>query len=242
MGQVPTQKVNSKTYGIVGAGKTAKHIKYYFQCLNILVKSWSRSDKTLPQDALADCDTILLLIKDSEIESFIKQNPFLQRKDVIHFSGSLVIPGIQSTHPLMTFGDHLYCINSYKKMAFVCEKNKTPFKEVFPELENNYYEIDSDIKPFYHSLCVMSGNFTTILWQKFFQELAKLKIPAEAATIYLDKIVENLKENPEQALTGPLARKDRTTISKNIESLKGDSFQQIYKSFVEAYNAKELRQ
>jgi len=96
MGQVP-----KKAYGIVGSGKAAKHIKYYFQCLNILIKSWARTENIkAPSEVLADCDTILLLINDSEIESFIAQNPFLKEKEVVHFSGSLVVPGIQSTHPL----------------------------------------------------------------------------------------------------------------------------------------------
>lgn len=238
MGQVP-----KKTYGVVGAGKTAKHIKYYFQCLNILIKSWARSDNiNSVEETLYDCDVVLLLIKDSEIESFLKEHDFLRAKQVVHLSGSLVIDNIQSAHPLMTFGDQLYSLETYKKISFICEKHKTPFREIFPELENSYYEIESHLKPFYHSLCVMSGNFTTILWQKFFYELVKLKIPPEAAIIYLDKIVDNLKLNPNHALTGPLARRDKNTISKNIESLAGDSFQKIYKSFVEAYdNRTEMR-
>ncbi len=236
------RQVPKKTYGIVGSGRTARHIKYYFQCQNILTRSWSRSENDdTPEYVLGSCDTILVLIKDSEIEKFIQSHDFLKTKQVVHFSGSLVISGTQSAHPLMTFGESLYSIETYKKMVFVCEKNKIGFKTLFPELNNTYYEIESDLKPFYHSLCVMAGNFTTLLWKKFFTDLEqKLDIPAKAAFPYLEKIVENLKANPDAALTGPLARRDHKTISDNLASLTGDKYKKVYQAFVESHDSKLL--
>lgn len=236
MGQVP-----KKTYGIIGSGRVARHIKYYFQCQNILIRSWSRSDSEAAEEALGSCDTILVLIKDAEIEPFIRFHEFLKRKQVVHFSGSLVIEGVQSTHPLMTFGESLYSLDTYKKIAFVCEKGKAPFETLFPELQNPHFEIESELKPFYHSLCVMAGNFTTLLWKKFFEDLEqKLEIPLAAALPYLDTIVENLKKNPQSALTGPLARGDQKTIEKNLRSLDGDKYKKVYQAFVESYDPKLL--
>ena len=82
----------------------------------------------------------------------------------------------------------------------------------------------------------MSGNFTVLLWQKFFEDLArKFQIPKEAALPYLQKTFENLKVLPERALTGPIGRKDFTTLKANLHALQGDPMEKIYQSFLDVY-------
>ena len=89
------------------------------------------------------------------------------------------------------------------------------------------------MKKFYHALCVLSGNFTVILWNKFFTELEKtFNLEKEIAHPYLKTITKNLIECPESSLTGPLVRGDTETIKSNLESLSHDSFQLVYKSLL----------
>ena len=82
----------------------------------------------------------------------------------------------------------------------------------------------------------MSGNFTTLLWQKFFTELeTKFSIPKEAAMPYLEQIKTNLESNAAKALSGPIARQDFATIRNNLSALENDSFAGIYHAFVEVF-------
>lgn len=232
MEQVPT-------YLIVGNGRMARHVSFYFEELRVYYTQWSRkthSESDL-ENFTAKASHILILISDSSIEAFIKKHPCLHSKTLIHFSGSLVTPLAYGVHPLMTFADDLYTVEAYKKIPFVCDIEAPIFSKLFPNLPNLSYTLPTELKSRYHALCVMSNNFTTLLWQKFYSDLeGTLNIPADAIHPYLDQTLQNLKTHPTTALTGPLARNDRSTIDRNLKALENDPFQSIYKAFVETYN------
>jgi 2-dehydropantoate 2-reductase len=234
MGQVP-----QTIYGIIGDGRVATHFKHYFTLLDLPVRTWSRraakSDPRQLPEQLQYCDTILVLIQDAAIVPFIQEHPFLKTRTLVHFSGSLTTPLAFGVHPLMSFGPSLYDLVTYRRIPFVCDFGFR-FQEVFPGLENPVFEIKPELKPLYHSLCVMSGNFTVLLWQKMFAELeTTFDIPREAAVPYLSRIASNLIEDSRGALTGPLQRRDSETIERNLEALESDPFHRVYRSFVDAY-------
>jgi predicted short-subunit dehydrogenase-like oxidoreductase (DUF2520 family) len=229
----------SHSYTIIGNGRSARHMKFYLQSQNVRVHDWNRKEHTSQdlQRFLNSCDTVLILIKDSEIKKFVDEHPELQSKTLVHFSGSLVIPGIVGLHPLMTFSEKLYNLDFYKKIPFISEKGNETFNDIFPQLTNPSSEIDPEMKPLYHSLCVMGGNFTTLLWTKLFESFKeKFDFDPELLFPYLEKVSENLRDNYKTALTGPLVRKDISTIRSNLSALENDSFADIYRSFVRATN------
>ena len=225
------------SYLLIGNGRLASHLRFYLQSQNIRVINWNRKDHTQKdlEAASKNVNAVLLAIKDSVIDLFLEEYPFLKEKICVHFSGALVLENIVGLHPLMTFADQLYSIDFYKKIPFIAEKGHLSFNEVFPALENPSYALDPELKPLYHSLCVMGGNFTTLLWSKVFKSFEdQLGLPHTVLLPYLDKISENLKNNFNTALTGPLARKDISTIQANLKALKDDNYLEVYKSFVQA--------
>jgi len=235
MGQVP------KIYGIVGSGRVARHFSHYFQLKKIPFKTWSRKQNSSGEFAsfVASCRVVLLLISDNVIEPFIRsQAEFLKDRKLVHFSGSLTTDLAQGFHPLMTFNDQgFYDLKTYEQISFISEKEGPhTFQQVFPELRNRSFMIPQAKKAYYHALCVMANNFTTVLWQKLLLDFeSKLLVPRTAAFPLLEQTALNLKQNAETALTGPLARGDWKTVEKNLESLKGDSFYEIYESFYEFF-------
>lgn len=233
MKQVPT-------YAIIGNGRLARHLTHYFNLLEIPLLQWARSTHT-PRDlkvTSAQASHILLAISDKAIEPFIQEHSFLKNKTLIHFSGSLVSPLALGTHPLMTFANDLYELKTYTSIPFIYEENTTPWAELFPLLPNPHYSIPLSQKRFYHTLCVMSNNFTTLLWQKFYKELSQtLNLPIDTIHPFLKQTFNNLLTNPHSALTGPLARNDEVTISSNLKTLENDPFQNIYKAFLESYHS-----
>ena len=234
MRQVP---IKSKTpYLIIGNGKLAKHLTHYFQLLDINFLTWSRQSLENLTNLISLSNKIIILINDVEIEKFIsKHRAGFEEKIWIHCSGSLTIPFAIGVHPLMTFTNELYDIETYKQIPFVTEKGKKKFNQLFPELSNPAFQIKSELKPFYHAWCVMSGNFTTIIWQNFFEVLElRFGINRKNAFPYLNAITRNLLLN-KSSLTGPLQRNDKKVIEKNMLALKNDPFADVYKSFVKSY-------
>jgi hypothetical protein len=229
MGQVPE-------LGLVGSGRVARHFHHYLHLLGVPVRGWTRHDPDRPPEAFHACRTVLLLIKDEAILPFIHEWPGLREKHLVHFSGSLTTALADAAHPLMTVGTQLYDLQCYRQIPFVLEAGRTPFDQLLPELPNPSFTIPAGQRPYYHALCVMAGNFSTLLWQKLFDELeGRFGIPAAAAHPYMFRVAANLASDAGRALTGPLSRGDAATIAANIDALAGDPFQAVYAAFVKAH-------
>ncbi|MBT3275498.1 MAG: DUF2520 domain-containing protein [Spirochaetales bacterium] len=222
--------------GIIGRGRMATHMAHYLKLESIPIISWHRDTAGSPERVLGDCDPILLLIKDDAISSFVDMHPSLLNHQLVHFSGSKVIPGIPSLHPLMTFGPDLYDLDTYRTVPFIEVKDGLRFGKVFPSLLNPSYCIDQNLKPLYHALCVMAGNFTTLLWANAIDTFERtLGLPGAILFPYLKQACENASTLGIQALTGPLVRQDWETVRENIQALQGDPFENVYRVFAEIY-------
>ena len=235
MRQVPPSA--TPPFGIVGDGRVARHFRHYFTLLGLPVSAWSRSGEgPAPPEALASCKTVLVLIPDGEIVPFIDAWPALQEKRLVHCSGRLVTATLEGAHPLMTFGPELYELSAYRAIPFVLDAGGTPFSTLLPGLPNPSFTIPAADRPYYHALCVIAGNFSTMLWVKLFDELeGRFGIPASAAHPYLRQMAANLMADGDNALTGPLVRGDTETIAANLRALEGDPYHAVYAAFKKAY-------
>jgi len=235
MEQVP------EAYVIIGDGRVATHMSHYFSLLEIPYVQWARSfdkDRSDLNGIIENYSHFLILLKDEAIEGFILENAALQDKCCIHFSGALSTPYAFGAHPLMTFGPSLYSLEEYKRIPFILDEGEDRFASVFPHLPNPHYYISKELKPFYHALVVMGNNFTTLLWEKLFDEFEeRLGLPADVARPILEKTFENVNSRSVgSSLTGPLVRNDEQTIRANLEALQGDAFQEIYEAFVRIFS------
>jgi predicted short-subunit dehydrogenase-like oxidoreductase (DUF2520 family) len=234
MRQVPQKNRN---YLIVGNGKVARHLSTYFDLLNLPYHSWWRSSGENIYKKLLNSEKVLVAISDDAITKFasslVKEFP---QKTFIHFSGLLCVPGVESAHPLMTFSDKLYDLNTYLQIPFVIEKKQKPFKELFPELKNYSIAIESEFKPFYHAWCSIAGNFTTALWTAFFKRMHKIGINKELCFPYMTGTMDNLF-NQTSPLTGPFSRNDLDIIKAHKKCLKNDPYHLVYKAMEKAMKA-----
>ena len=244
-------------YAIVGGGRLARHFSEYFHLLEIPHSRWTRdrwssfNSINLPdaelrlRKTIVNADRVLLLVSDNAIAVLLKQFPFLHEKQLVHCSGALSFPGVTGAHPLMTFSDELYELDTYKAVPFMCEAGHR-FSETFPGLPNPHFPISIQDKARYHALCVMAGNFSQILWKgvsdRFEQQF---DLPASTLHPYLDQVVNNFIQKPDSSLTGPLVRNDQATIERNIDALNDDPLQDLYCAFVQfyqSYEGKDLHQ
>lgn len=234
-------------YAIVGGGRLARHFSEYFRLLEIPHTRWTRDRRSafntscLPgaeqrlKKAVCNADRILLLVKDNAIAALLKQYPFLREQQLIHCSGSLGVPGVAGAHPLMTFTDSLYQLETYQKIPFIVDAGPG-FKQLFPGLPNPHFVINTEDKARYHAMCVMAGNFSQLLWRGISDRFEQhIELPAATLHPYLKQVTENYLQAPESALTGPLTRNDQHTITRNFNSLDGDPLQDLYAAFVRFY-------
>jgi len=232
----------SASYLIIGDGRVARHFGHYLSLLNIPYYQWHRRLTISLEDVLDSAASVpvLLLINDEAIEPFILKHCQLLKKQCIHFSGSLVSDLAVGAHPLMTFGPELYTLGVYKKIPWVLERAGPCFSTLFPLLPNPSWAIERQQKSYYHALCVMANNFTTLLWQKLFNEMEQhFQIPNIALHPLLQCTLKNITKDPHSALTGPLARREKETIKRHLLALEHDTFKDIYQAFVASYECKK---
>lgn len=229
MSQVPR-------YMVIGNGRLARHMLHYLRLLNLGRCHWHRhlalSDlsQLLPQ-----CRHVLLLIRDDAITTFAQTHLQDFSGTIIHCSGSLVTDAAYGAHPLMAFGQQFYNLAHYQSIPFIVDEGAPAFAQLFPGLSNPEARITPALKARYHALCVLSGNFSCMLWQKFFSELEGFGWPHDIGRPYLQQQTLNIAQNYQTALTGPLVRQDLKTIRRNLQALEDDPFQAVYQSFVECY-------
>lgn len=229
-------KKNPK-YGIVGRGRVAKHLRCYFSALDIHHISLSPNDFNNQSTLLTKSTIILLAISDRTIESFLKKYHHLIRQKIcIHFSGSVSTDLAFGFHPLMTFSSSLYTLEQYQAIVFIKAENTLQFCDVFPQLPNPCFSIKTTDKPYYHALCVLANNFSTLLWQKFFTEMtSQFQVPLGHLLPFFRQSMFNIETDYAQALTGPLVRGDEQTMTQHVNALKDAPFLTIYQSFVACY-------
>lgn len=222
---------------LIGQGRLGKHLAVYFEQARIPFQTWNRKlqSQEILKERLDQASHILLAISDMEIEKFHKEHsPDYKNKVWVHFSGSLEVPGVHSLHPLMTFGPRLYPLEKYQSIPFITT-SPLHLQELIPGLKNQVHLIEPEFKSKYHALCVLSGNFTTILWQKFIHELQQQKLDGDLARLFAEQTIHNVFDFPETALTGPLARQDDQVQKLNLKALEGDRFAEVYRAFQFAY-------
>lgn len=242
MGQVPNQ-IDKPKYLIVGNGRLAKHFLHYFDLLDVSYIQYVRENLnefvklSNPSDKSESIERILLLIRDDQIENFIHEykNKISPQLIWIHCSGVLSIEEAESAHPLASFSEVIFDLRFYKSIPFVTEKGRKNFHELFPQLQNFNFEIYKEEKELYHAWCSIAGNFSVILWQRFFHFLEnQLTIPAGSAYPYLKSVTQNLMLSKDP-LTGPIKRGDSKTIEKHLDQLKGSPLEDVYKSFIKLF-------
>ena len=227
------------SYLIIGNGKLAKHLLHYFSLLGVNSNHYYYKSPVKDLDQKLKTTThVLVLIKDDAIDSFIREY-LLEKclnKIIIHCSGSLKSKYAYSAHPLMTFGDTLYNLETYKSIPFVCELGAPKFGELIPNLPNEAYYIDGDNKAYYHALISVANNFTTILWQAVKRRTKnELDMDFNLLLPIMQQTFNNMSQDIDNSLTGALKRNDQLTIDKHLTALNGDQLSNLYQEFVNFY-------
>ena len=231
MGQVPTAPLL-----LVGSGRLARHIGRYCTLEGVAFETWSRREPRRFSSSAAG-RRVILAISDDAIETFTAKHEQVPVQTWIHCSGCVVSERAVGLHPLFTFApDRFETLDVYRSIVFVSERGRPDLSSVVPELHNRCIAIDSHARPLYHALCVLGGNFTTLLWRTVVAESQRIGLEPESMMPYLDAVVRNLWSSSDP-FTGPLARGDQATVQRNREALAETPLAPVYDTFCELFAA-----
>ncbi len=229
-------KMNSKRHLIIGSGQAAFHLSNYLKLLSVEYSQWSRNNQSESDllDLIKSSDIVFLLIKDDALIDFYGRYKILKEKSCFHFSGALSSFGnCISIHPLMSFASHNpFDLKFYKSITFVTDQ---PAGTVFFPLPNVLQTISNQDKRRYHALCVMSGNFTVLLWMLAKKHFVAIGLSPQILDPYLKQVANQIIDNPEHAFSGPLLRKDFKTIASHLSDIQGTELEPIYQGFLQSY-------
>ena len=224
-----------KNYLVIGSGRWAQHLQKSLALAGVSYSNWARKQHSSDdlERELKRSSHVWLAISDQALQEWVQR---LEKFPglILHSSGALEIKGAHSVHPLGSFSFESYPNDFYQSFAFVTTSPLSR-EELIGKLPNPFFQIPASQKILYHSLCVLAGNGSVLLWQKFFSEMQKLGLSKDVLGFYAERIFSNLRTNPETALTGPLVRNDQETLEKDLSALENDPYQNVLQSLIQAY-------
>lgn len=218
---------------LIGSGRLAHHLVYWFADLPCSVDPWQRGQ---PLPDFNEYERIMLAISDHALAEFIACHLKDYKGTVIHFSGTTEVENALGFHPLMSFTETLLAPEAYAEMSFVGTVSAETFRAALPEFKNSYFQITAKDRALYHALCVASGNFSQMLWHqvaKLFSE--RLNIGPEALAVFAEHSTAQALSSTFSKPSGPFSRHDLSTIQKNKEALNDTSLAPIYEAFQTLY-------
>lgn len=223
-----------RSYGIAGNGRASIHLQAYFRLLKVPYRLWHRRAALEPEAALGGCSAVFVLLKDEAIVPFIAANPFLKRRTLIHFSGSLDVKGAFTMHPFMPLCESPLPLAEYRRLPFALEPGVS-LKRLVPEFSNPVIRIKKGEKKLYHALCALGANLPVLLWRKALLDLnGKFGIPREQVQRYFQAALDNFGKDPARALSGPISRRDKPTMAADMKAL-GKDFGKVYAVLAKTY-------
>lgn len=232
---------NDLQYGVIGNGRLATHLVYWFRSKGLRVLNWSRAVEgrsASVETYLASADVILLAIKDDAIDDFVITHPDLRTKPLVHCSGALVSRYAVGVHLLQTFGDVLMTPADYDRIPFIVETDAIAILELFSAFPNPVARIKKSDKTYYHALCVLACSGTQMLWQKIQTGFESCGLDPALAEPLLRQAADAVLADPALSVTGPFSRGDTKTITAHLRALENDPYLTVYQAFEALHRAR----
>ena len=198
-------------------------------------------------------EVIFIVSKDDEIVRVAKKVLKAAGKNLkllVHCAGSrqsTILPSRTDTsrltlHPMQTFAEADASL--LKNIYYMASSNDTYAKKWAKKFVKDIggdgmIEIRGKDLPLYHTLVVFASNFTILIGGAIEILSKPLRIPPakmkKAIAPLMEKSLENvLKNDAKRILTGPLARKDNSTILRHRIALRSQpaALRKIYEGFV----------
>ncbi len=247
-----TANIPSPPLLLIGKGKLAQHMQTYCKLMNAPFL-WHKDARSLNDDFSALCQTEVgrlrptmawILVSDRAVPLVTRGvRALAPHLKLFHASGALKVEGATALHPLFTFGPDPYPLQIYQSFPLTLIGRRWADEEILLQFCSTYFsknqrlEFHEDHQAFYHALCVMVSNFPQILWDMSGTALQdKTGVNRTVFTPIILQAAANFAQSADRALTGPLARGDQETITKNLSALGETPLRGLYEAFLKSYS------
>ena len=235
-------------YGLVGYGRVGRALAAYLETRQIPFRLFRRSSPIIQNSQsklISEIVTslsgdskpkvLLLALSDPSLMSFVEElketcsHRSVVCPELIHFSGSVQIEGVNGFHPLYSFTDRALSVEEFESIPFNVDPNtRDAFRKLLPSFRNPVCEMSHRKGALYHALCVSLGNLPQYVQNSSLKLMKEdFELPPEALLPFLRSLLRNLEEAasqpsnnpPQELISGPIARKDSKTIARHLEVL-----------------------
>ena len=136
---------------------------------------------------------------------------------------------VASVHPIKTFTDAEAAVRTFSGTYCAAEGDAEALDVLRPAFEKigaRLFDINSSLKPVYHSGGVFACNYLVALIEGAVTAHEKAGIPRAASLKALEPMVREtvdaiFKQGPARALTGPISRGDVATVKRQLAAVDG---------------------
>lgn len=228
---------------IIGKGKVGQSLAQLMQRAGYQLGIYDR-DIEQHLDSLKQADLVLLTVNDDAITAVCEQlsEHFSENCVVAHCSGSLGSDAlaaaqqrgcsVASAHPLNTFpnlASSLKTFSSTKHGTYLyAEGDSAALEIILPVMQNigfNTVVLESAAKPAYHAACVFACNYLNVLMDLSLSSAQVAGLGRDKFWRAIQPLIESTLHNidvygPSDALSGPIARGDTSTVQAHLNALK----------------------
>lgn len=191
---------------------------------------------------LRPADIVLIATPDDRIaaccDALVQTDCLAAHSIVFHCSGALPSSILQaasargaavaSVHPMRSFALPEKMMESFTGTYCGVEGDQQALdalSEIFMAIGAQFVQIDRETKTLYHAAAVFASNYLVTLLDTAIQTCVQAGVPQDVALKMIAPLVRETSENvlrigPEQALTGPIARRDVATVIRQYRSVK----------------------
>ncbi|ABO48708.1 6-phosphogluconate dehydrogenase, NAD-binding protein [Desulforamulus reducens MI-1] len=205
-------------------------------------------------DAAKAADLVFITTTDREIGTtaaiIARKGGCKPGQIVIHTSGALASDVMEpvreqgawavSVHPLQSFASIESAKENLPGSSFALEGDEQALplaEKMVKDLQGRYFIIKAADKPLYHAAAVIASNYLVSLMHLSASIYRQLGLDEEQARDALFPLIQGTLNNiakvgPAQALTGPVARGDASTVKGHISALSRMNWrtQEVYRS------------
>lgn len=135
---------------------------------------------------------------------------------------------VGSLHPLVSVADKATAQDSFRGVHFCVEGDRAATRlarSLVKDLGGHSFMISSETKPLYHAAATVSSGHVTALFDVAIEMLEECGLTKRRARQILAPLLASTAANlgaksPAEALTGPFARGDVTTVKKHLAAIK----------------------
>lgn len=208
---------------VVGPGRAGTAVSTALRAVGWVVDGPLGRDVDLG-DAAADTSAVILAVPDRSIAA-VAQSVRPGEGVLCHLSGSLGLDALAphdrraSVHPLVAITKGAAAAGSLRGAWFAASGD--PFAErMIDALEGRSVSVDDADRAAYHAAAVVASNHVVALLGQVERIAASIDVPLEAFLDLARCAIESVSVlGPADALTGPVARGDWSTVRTHLDAL-----------------------